>query len=103
MDLNHICRIIFDVVCEVTKNFEAPVAYINVTAGKKFGYSDEEFVKCFGTIKWDSPLSSADIVIKHDDAESDFILRIDGISEFMDESGNSKSYPIPQEKAIIKR
>ncbi len=103
MDLNHICRIIFDAVCEVSKTFEAPVAYINVTVGKNFNYSDEEFIKCFGTIKWDTSLSTADIAIKHDDSMEDAFVRIDGIAEFMDESGQSKIHPLPQEKAIIKR
>lgn len=96
-----ICRKIFDAVCEISEKIESPVAYINLTVGKNFAFKDEDFFDCFKKMKWDSQISASDLVIKHGD-DSDFLVRIEEIVEFMDENGQSKSYFVDSKKALIR-
>jgi hypothetical protein len=79
---------------------KSPIAYINVRVGKKFAFSDAEFLALFNKTKWDTVISTADLVIVHDDSLS-AALKIEEISDFFDEDGNCNVFSVPEDDAVI--
>jgi hypothetical protein len=100
MDLKTVCARIYYAVITAIGESKAPIAYINVRVGKKFTFSDDEFLSLFNKTKWDTVISTADLVIVHDDTLAP-ALRIEEISAFFDEDGKCNVYTVPLEDAII--
>lgn len=80
----------------------APVAYIHIAAGEDAFKSADEISRMFNRLKWDTPLSSADLDITLDSTLSSDILDIKEIEEFYDdERGSAASYAVHPEDAKI--
>ena len=100
MDLKTVCAHIYYAVVNAIGECKSPIAYINVRVGKKFAFSDAEFLALFNKTKWDTVISTADLVIVHDDSVS-AALKIEEISDFFDEDGNCNVFSVPEDDAVI--
>ena len=100
MDLKTVCAHIYYAVVNAIGECKSPIAYINVRVGEKFAFSDAEFLALFNKTKWDTVISTADLVIVHDDSLS-AALKIEEISDFFDEDGNCNVFSVPEDDAVI--
>lgn len=100
MDLKTVCAHIYYAVVNAIGECKSPIAYINVRVGKKFAFSDAEFLALFNKTKWDTVISTADLVIVHDDSLS-AALKIEEISDFFDEDGKCDVFTVPEDDAVI--
>lgn len=91
MDIQNICKRIYELVLDYAEKTNAPVAYVNVEAGFDFEYDDNALWETFNKIRWDTALSSADLMIERKPAcgKKDASLRVVSITTFEDESGDS--------------
>lgn len=64
MDIQNICKRIYELVLTYAEKTKAPVAYINVEAGSDFEYGDSALWEEFNKIRWDTELSSAELSIE---------------------------------------
>ncbi len=92
LDLSELFKKVYDVVLEATKGSLAPIAYISVRLGNGFPFSDNEIHSHFKELKWNSLISAADLTIVHDSGLTSDVVKIEEISEFMDDEGNCKVY-----------
>lgn len=103
-DLHLVCRKIYNAAYIVAgKAYSgAPVAYIHISAGRDAFKSADEIVKMFNRLKWDTPLSAADLDIRLDTNLSSNLLDIQRIEEFYDdEKGSAVSYKVQPEDEKI--
>ncbi len=100
MDLKSVCAHIYYAVVNAIGECKSPIAYIKVRVGKKFVFSDDEFLALFNKTKWDTVISTADLVIVHDDSLEP-ALRIEEISDFFDEDGKCDVFTVPEDDAVI--
>ena len=91
MDIQEICKKIFELALVYAEKVKAPVAYINVETGADFGYNDNALWEAFNKLRWDTALSSAELMIVRKPSSGDFgnSLRVVSITTFEDDSGNS--------------
>lgn len=103
MDIQNICKRIYELVLTYAEKTKAPVAYINVEAGSDFEYGDSALWEEFNKIRWDTELSSAELSIERKSSASskaktsengaskaaDNSLRVVSIVVFEDGSGDS--------------
>lgn len=104
MDVSLICKKIYKAVYIVvlTDGSLAPVAYIHLTAGKNAAEQKQALQQEFNRLKWNTPLSTADLEIKIDDSLMDDTVKIDGVEEFFDdETGMAKKYPVLADDALV--
>lgn len=104
MDVSLICKKIYKAVYIVvlTEGSLAPVAYIHLRAGKNVAEYKEALQKEFDRLKWNTPLSTADLEIKIDDSLMDDTVKIDFVEEFFDdETGLAKKYPVLADDALV--
>lgn len=89
MTAEEICRKIFDIALPYAQKMSAPVSYINVEAGCNVPVSDDELWNAFNMIKWDTVLSSAELMIirKPYSSATEKILRVMSITPFEDDEG----------------
>ena len=102
MDINVLCKKIFDAVNAVAEKLSSPIAYINIRTGKDFPYSDDELCTCFSKTAWDTRLSSADLNITHDAAMNDCLVKIEDITDFIDDEGKNNVYHVKEADSIIR-
>ena len=102
MEIKCLCKKIFDAVSTATEQLDSPIAYINIRVGKDFPYSDEDLFSCFSKTCWDTRLSSADLNITHDEAMTDGLVKIEDITDFIDDEGKSNVYHVKPEDSVIK-
>lgn len=100
MDLKAICSRICGEASRASEGMDSPVAYVRVRVGRTFPFSDDEFQKVFHDAKWDSPVSTADLDIIHED-ELLHLAVIDSLTGFLDEDGRSDTILIDPESACI--
>lgn len=103
VDLSLICRKIYNAAYLVAgkKLGGSPVAYIHVKAGLKLPFSVTDLSKVFDKLKWDTPLSTADLNVVCDEGVADNELNITGVEEFFDDSGKADVYPVSEDDAVI--
>lgn len=87
MTAEEICRKIYDIALPYAQKMSAPVSYINVQAGCNYPVSDDELWNAFNKIKWDTVLSSAELMIirKPYTAGNNKQLRVVSITPFEDD------------------
>lgn len=103
-DLRLVCRKIYNAAYIVAGQAYsgAPVAYIHISAGEDAFKCADEIIKMFNRLKWDTPLSTADLDITLDREISSNILDIQKVEEFYDdERGTAASYAVHPEDAKI--
>ena len=101
MDLNLICRHIYYSVISTSKKASAPIAYITLRAGKNFPFTDAEIDEYFNRIKWNTSISTADLVILRDKKLTENYIEVEEIAEFIDDEGNGSSYRPDEKNARI--
>jgi len=101
MDIQNICKRIYELVLTYAEKTNAPVAYINVEAGFDFEYEDNALWEAFNKLRWDTELSSAELSIERKSSgaqntseagaskTADNSLRVVSIVVFEDGSGDS--------------
>lgn len=91
MDVQEVCKKIFDFVLPYADKMKAPVSYINVEVGCNFQASDDLLWNTFNEIRWDTVLSSAELFIvrRPFNGVSDDSLRIVSLAAFEDENGDA--------------
>lgn len=102
--LNLICREIYNAayIAAGSDYSGAPVAYIHIKAGKKAAELREEIKILFDKLKWNTPLSTADLRIEKDDSVKSESFVIDRIEDFFDdESGETPVYQVHEEDKEI--
>lgn len=93
MDLDSICKEIYTFTCRASCGTEIPVAYIVVKVGKNFNFNDSELVRAFDKMKWNSPISSADLIVEHDDKMEE-LFKVQEIQGFVDDEGKATVYKV---------
>lgn len=96
MDIQAVCKQIFELALGYAERTKAPVAYVNVEAGHDFEYDDNSLWETFNKIRWDTALSSAELFIvrKRSKGSVDKSLRVVSITTFEDDSGGSPEIPV---------
>lgn len=93
MDVHSICKEIYTFTCRACCGCETPVAYISVKLGAEFKFSDSDLISEFDKMKWNSPISTADLILEHDEKLPE-IFKIKEIRGFEDDSGYEKIYKV---------
>ncbi len=104
MDVSLVCKKIYKAVYIVvlTEGSRAPVAYIHVRAGKAAAEYKGALQNEFARLKWNTPLSTADLEIKTDNSLMDDVVKIDFVEEFFDdETAKAKKYPVLADDALV--
>lgn len=96
MTAEEICQKIFDIALPYAQKMSAPISYINVEAGCNIPVSDEELWEAFNKLKWDTVLSSAELMIirKPWSAGTEKKLRVVSITPFEDDEGITAPQPV---------
>lgn len=96
MTAEEISQKIFDIALPYAKEMSAPVSYINVEAGCNVPVSDDELWNAFNKLKWDTVLSSAELMIirKPYASGTQKSLRVVSITPFEDDEGVSGPQPV---------
>ncbi|MCR5126127.1 MAG: hypothetical protein K6B43_13195 [Treponema sp.] len=100
MDLKTVCMCICRTAVNTVGECKSPIAYINVRVGKKFSFSDAEFLEAFNSMKWDTAVSTADLGIVHDE-NLDCAVKVEKVSDFFDEDGKCNVFEVPEDKSVI--
>lgn len=111
-DAEDICKRIFKAVyiARMMRESLEPVAYIHIRAGKTVFAGADEICEGFAKLKWDSPLSTADLEISFDGALPDNALEIDSVENFFDDEkwdglmstcGVAEKYPVQEDDRLI--
>lgn len=89
MTAEEISQKIFDIALPYAQKMSAPVSYINVEAGCNIPLSDDELWDAFNRLKWDTVLSSAELMIirKPYSPGTEKKLRVVSITPFEDDEG----------------
>lgn len=101
MDIQNICKEIYNLALGYADKTNAPIAYINVEAGFNFEYDDNVLWESFNKLRWDTVLSSAELFIvrKPFSGHKDGSLRVVSLSVFEDDEGGTPTINI--ENGII--
>ena len=102
MDTYSIFRHIHDVAVSALPAGAYPLAYINICVGKRFPFSDEEIDDAFKKLKWNSAISTADLNIIRSSSAGDDTLEVTSMNEFVDDSGEGKTYFPQKENAVLR-
>lgn len=96
MDLEVICKKIFNLALPYATMSDAPVSYVNLEIGFDSEFQEEELWKCFNKLRWDSSLASAELFItrKPYTGERDSSVKIVSLSVFEDDEGFAPLIPI---------
>lgn len=96
MTAEEICQKIYEIALPYAEKMSAPVSYINVEAGCNYPVSDDELWNAFNKIKWDTVLSSAELMIirKPYTAGNNKQFRVVSITPFEDDEGVSAPLPV---------
>ena len=93
MNVHSICKEIYTFTCRACCGCEIPVAYIVVRLGSEFKFNDSDLISEFDKMKWNSPISTADLILEHDEKLPE-IFKIKEIRGFEDDLGNEKIYKV---------
>ena len=97
MDINQICKKIFDFVLPYTEKSQSPIAYVNIEIGFTVDISENDLWACFNKITWDTPLSSAELFIikkSYTGTSKDNSIKIISLSVFEDDGKSTPLIPI---------
>lgn len=96
MTAEEICQKIFDIALPYAQKMSAPISYINVEAGCNIPVSDEELWEAFNKLKWDTVLSSAELMIirKPWSQGTEKKLRVVSVTPFEDDEGITAPNPV---------
>lgn len=78
---------IFELMLPFTTSEMPPVAYVSIEVGNEFPTSNDDICRAFEKVKWDTPLSSAELLIlrKPKSIFNDSSVILGGFSFFSDD------------------
>ena len=85
MDLEIICKKIFDFVIPYAEKNESPISYINIELGFSVDISENDLWETFNKMRWDTKLSSAELLLikkSFTGTDKDSSIRIISLSVF---------------------
>lgn len=90
-DIEEVIRNIFEIILPMANKSEAPISYINIELGFHCEFSESSLIETFNRLKWDSPLSSADLFCSRKPMGMAFddSIKVISFSEFEDDSGKA--------------
>lgn len=91
--MNSICKEIYTFTCRSCCGAETPVAYVLVKVGKDFTFKDSDLIQVFDKMKWNSPVSTADLVIEHDENMKE-LFKVSEIRGFVNDEGWEAVYKV---------
>ena len=97
MDVNQICKKIYDFVLPFAEKTQSPLAYVNLEIGFSVDIPENDLWECFNKITWDTPLSSAELFIlkkSYTGTSKDNAINIISLSVFEDDGKSSPLIPI---------
>lgn len=97
MNVDAICKKIFDFVLPYAEKNDSPIAYINIEIGFSVDISETDLWDCFNKIRWDTKLASAELFMlkkNYTGSSKDSSMRIISISIFEDDGKASPLIPI---------
>ena len=86
MDLEKICKKIFDFVIPYAEKSESPISYINIELGFSVDISENDLWETFNKMRWDTKLSSAELLLikkSYTGTDKDSSIRIISLSVFL--------------------
>ena len=89
MDCQNLCKSLIDAVEPVAKSIVAPVAYLEISVSADFKDKIDCITDCFKKSKWDTELSSADLMVHEDAQLPDSTIKLVQLVEFEDDSRRS--------------
>ena len=97
MDLEKICKKIFEFVIPYAEKNESPISYINIELGFSVDISENNLWETFNKMRWDTKLSSAELLLikkSYTGTDKDSSIRIISLSVFEDDGKSSPLIPI---------
>ena len=94
MNIQEVCRKIYEIALPVCQKSEAPIAYISVILSRDFPFAPNVLYEEFNRVKWNTPLSSSELDISQ--SQTDAFSRVVSVTEFEDENGEAKSHETPE-------
>ena len=97
MDIEVICKKIFDFVFPYAEKNQSPIAYINVEVGFSIDVSENDLWETFNKLRWDTKLASAELLVlkkSYTGTQKDFSIKIISLAIFEDDGKSSPLIPI---------
>ncbi|MCR5172934.1 MAG: hypothetical protein K6B73_08720 [Treponema sp.] len=89
MDCQNLCKSLIEAALPVAKSIAAPIAYLEISVSSDLKDRIESITECFKKSKWDTELSSADLMVQEDAQLPDSTIKIVQLVEFEDDSRRS--------------
>lgn len=92
MEIELLCKKIFNLVTPYADQTLAPISYINLEIGYDVEFSENELWAAFNKVRWDSSLASAELAItrKPKDERQNFEIRVVSVSLFEEEEKSTQ-------------
>ena len=102
MKTETICRKIYETALSFLENSQAPIAYVDILIGPDCPLTEDELIKTYNALKWNTPLTTSELEFFHTN-KTDFTGKIVVLSvlEFEDEKGKAARHQIPQHSGEI--
>lgn len=89
MDCQNLCKSLIEAALPVAKSIAAPIAYLEISVSADLKDNIDSLIECFKKSKWDTELSSADLIVHEDVGLPDSIIKLVQLVEFEDDSRRS--------------
>ena len=92
MEIELLCKKIFNLVTPYADQILAPISYVNLEIGYDVEFSENELWAAFNKVRWDSSLASAELAItrKPKDERQNFEIRVVSVSLFEEEEKSTQ-------------
>ncbi len=85
MEIKTVCQDIYDSVIKSAEKIQAPVAYITLNISKDFPFTNEQIIQEFDKFKWNTGLSTADLIVEIDASLESNSYKVIEIQQFKDD------------------
>ena len=89
MDCQNLCKSLIEAALPVAKSIAAPIAYLEISVSADLKDNIDSLIECFKKSKWDTELSSADLIVHEDVGLPDSTIELVQLVEFEDDSRRS--------------
>ena len=89
MDCQNLCKSLIEAAVPVAKSIAAPIAYLEISVSADLKDNIDSLIECFKKSKWDTELSSADLMVHEDAGLPDSTIKLVHLVEFEDDSRRS--------------
>ena len=96
MDCQNLCKSLIEAALPVAKSIAAPIAYLEISVSADLKDNIDSLIECFKKSKWDTELSSADLIVHEDVGLPDSTIELVQLVEFEDDSRRSSVHQMDQ-------